>query len=310
MAEAVMELGSRSASFDSVRVLSCNSTSHGGLDMSTFDSHRSSVVASGTPTTASRRSSVETTSSNLTVSGTPASTSRALSPGAHRRNRAALRDYYNLRSPGSNAGRTHSPSPRPTDVNDISQLPLHTFTSELDSADFDARHYVDKLLETSSLSTVLKAENTLVSDIRTLDGEQKALVYDNYSKLIRAVETIGTMRKTMEERGAPLTMTKTLVPAVGFVAETAGALIKEGEDLRRRVQETKSRAENQERAAERDTVKYALNTPDRLRRLLREDKREEAEKDWEEIKQLLEKWDGVKGVAELRAACEEIMHGR
>ena len=34
----------------------------------------------------------------------------------------------------------------------------------------------------------------------------------------------------MDERGAPLTMTKTLSPAIAFVAETAGGLIKEGEE--------------------------------------------------------------------------------
>ena len=31
-------------------------------------------------------------------------------------------------------------------------------------------------------------------DIKGLDGERKALVYDNYSKLIAATETIGKVR--------------------------------------------------------------------------------------------------------------------
>jgi len=145
-----------------------------------------------------------------------------------------------------------------------------------------------------------------VGDIRTLDGERKALVYDNYSKLIRAVETIGTMRKSMEERGTPLTMTKTLGPAVGFVAETAGALIREGEEQRRQVKEAKGiRADG--KTAERETVKWVLATPERLRGFLSEQKREEAEKDWAEVEALLTNWEGVRGVAELKAACEEIM---
>jgi hypothetical protein len=181
-----------------------------------------------------------------------------------------------------------------------------TVTSELDNPDFKAQQYIDHLLATSSLSTVLKAENTLVGDIRTLDGERKALVYDNYSKLIRAVETIGTMRRSMEERGAPLTMTKTLGPAVAFVAETASGLIKEGEDLRRRVQEAKSKATGN-KTAEQSTVEWVLATPDRLRKHLSDGNTEEAEKDWAEIDSLLKSWKDVKGVTELRAACEEIM---
>jgi vacuolar protein sorting-associated protein 51 len=66
--------------------------------------------------------------------------------------------------------------------------------TELDYPNFDAKRYVDQLLATASLATVLKAEDTVVGDIGTLNGERKALIYDNYSKLICAVETIGTMR--------------------------------------------------------------------------------------------------------------------
>jgi hypothetical protein len=182
--------------------------------------------------------------------------------------------------------------PRNTDAGDISNPSTLASGTELDNADFDPQRYVDHLLSTSSLSTILKAENTLVGDIRTLDGERKALVYDNYSKLIRAVETIGKMRKSMDERGAPLTMTKTLGPAIAFVAETAGGLIKEGEEQRRRIKET---------------VRWVLAAPERLEKLLAEDKRTEAEKDWEEVQRLLDAWGEVKGVAEVRAACEKVM---
>lgn len=279
--------------------------------MSTISSPRPSIASSRahSPTpTSSRRPSTDNLNVNISglgISSAPGST-RATSP-AHRRNRAALRDYYNLNSSSGEAGALRSGSvPRTTGAGDISGPSTATVNAELDNPDFDAQRYVDQLLATSSLATVLKAENTLVGDIRTLDGERKALVYDNYSKLIRAVETIGTMRKSMEERGAPLTMTKTLGPAVSFVAETAGALIREGEEQRRRVKEAQG-AGADGKTAERETVKWVLGTPDRLRRFLSEHKREEAEKDWAEIEKLLTKWEGVKGVAELRAACEEIM---
>lgn len=148
-----------------------------------------------------------------------------------------------------------------------------------------------------------------MSDIRTLDGERKALVYDNYSKLIKAVETIGKMRETFDDEGTPVVMTKTLTPAVGFVAETARALIREQEDLKKSSTSRTPVGEGRRGhlSLERATVKWALDTPRRLRVLLDEGKLSEAEADWEEIKSLLAKWEGTKGVEQLREACDAIM---
>jgi hypothetical protein len=179
--------------------------------------------------------------------------------------------------------------------------------TELDSPDFDPQRYINHLLTTSSLATVLKAENTLVGDIKTLDSERKALVYDNYSKLIRAVETIGKMRRSMDERGAPLTMTKTLGPAIAFVAETATGLIQEGEEQQRRMREAKATDGTDRRKAEKETVQWVLGAPSRLEKLLSEGKEDEATNDWEEIRNLLDTWEGAKGVTEIRQACEKAM---
>ncbi|KAL4810132.1 Vps51/Vps67-domain-containing protein [Aspergillus unguis] len=293
--------------------------------MSTFSSPRPSIASSRahSPTPASsRRPSLDALNTSiggtLSAASTP-STARAVSPSLHpRRNRAALRDYYNLKpsdaaslSPNPNNGssaRDRSRSvPRHTDAGDISSNPSTVVTgTELDNADFDPQRYVNNLLASSSLSTILKAENTLVGDIRTLDGERKALVYDNYSKLIRAVETIGKMRASMDERGTPLTMTKTLGPAIAFVAETAAGLIREGEQLREKRQGDGGEQLDKVRK-EKETVRWVLGAPERLKELVADGNREDAEKDWEEVGKLLGKWEGVKGVAEVREKCEKIM---
>ncbi|OJJ72094.1 hypothetical protein ASPBRDRAFT_586906 [Aspergillus brasiliensis CBS 101740] len=303
--------------------------------MSTLSSPRPSIASSRahSPTpTSSHRPSLDTLNTNynlnnLSASSTP-STARAVSPSLHpRRNRAALRDYYNLKPSSAadpnNDGRRSRSIPRHTDAGDISSSSssgtvagasgpsiLSTTGTELDSPDFDPQRYVNQLLASSSLSTVLKAENTLVGDIRTLDSERKALVYDNYSKLIRAVETIGKMRRTMDDRGAPLTMTKTLGPAIAFVAETAGGLIQEGEEQQRRMKEVKESQGGERRRAEKGTVKWVLAAPGRVEKLLEEGKEDEAERDWDEVAKLLDKWEGVKGVKEVREACEKVMEGR
>lgn len=286
--------------------------------MSTLSSPRPSIASSRahSPTPASSRPSLDALSTNVggglspSASSTP-STARALSPNP-RRNRSALRDYYNLKPPGPDAtspggGYRSLSVPRNTDAGDISSPSTLASGTELDNADFDPQRYVDHLLSTSSLSTILKAENTLVGDIRTLDGERKALVYDNYSKLIRAVETIGKMRRSMDERGAPLTMTKTLGPAIAFVAETAGGLIREGEELRQRIKEARGEEPARNTKAEKETVKWVLAAPERLEKLISEERHEDAQRDWEEVRQLLDAWGQVKGVAEVREACETIM---
>ncbi|KAJ5967724.1 hypothetical protein N7501_003972 [Penicillium viridicatum] len=287
--------------------------------MSTLSSPRPSIASSRahSPGPTSSRPSLDALNTNvsggLSAASTP-STARALSPSLHlRRNRSALRDYYNLKPPGADTSASRDPSrsrsvPRNTDAGDISDPTALGSGTELDSADFDPQRYVEHLLSSSSLSTVLKAENTLVGDIRTLDGERKALVYDNYSKLIRAVETIGKMRRSMDDRGAPLTMTKTLGPAIAFVAETAGGLIKEGEEQRRRMKEAKQEDEASTQKREKDTVRWVLAAPQRLEKLVAEDKQEDAEKDWKEIQHLLDAWGDVKGVSEIREACEKVMN--
>ncbi|KAJ5885267.1 hypothetical protein N7495_009777 [Penicillium taxi] len=284
--------------------------------MSTISSPRHSVASSRaqSPAPPSSRPSLDILNNNhgggLSTSSTP-STARALSPNPNpRRNRSALRDYYNLKPPGSEPGphgsTNRSRSVPRTDAGDMSQPTTLESGTELDSADFDPQRYVDHLLSTSSLLTILKAENTLVGDIRTLDGERKALVYDNYSKLIRAVETIGKMRRSMDDRSAPLTMTKTLGPAIAFVAETAGGLIKEGEELRKQIKEARS-AEPSNKMAEKETVRWVLAAPERLEKLISENKKEDAENDWKEVQHLLDAWGQVKGVDEVRQACKKVM---
>jgi len=53
---------------------------------------------------------------------------------------------------------------------------------------------VRQILEVEGLEGLLAVENELVGEVRALDGERKALVYDNYSKLITATETIKKVR--------------------------------------------------------------------------------------------------------------------
>lgn len=161
------------------------------------------------------------------------------------------------------------------------------------------------MLANTGLEGVLRVESGLINEIKGLDGERKALVYDNYSKLITATDTIRRMRANMD----PLTPTTgTLGMAVGYIAEMAGGLAQIGKG--REGEGGKGvglGGDGERRKREREMVRWVLGSSRRLGLLLDGGGKEEARRDWDEVKGILEKWKEVQGVDELRDECERIM---
>jgi hypothetical protein len=58
---------------------------------------------------------------------------------------------------------------------------------------------------------------------------------------------------------------------------------------------------------QQDTVRWVLDTPRRLQDMIDRDQDDDAEKEWQEVSRILDKWKGVAGVQELREQCEAIM---
>ncbi|KAF2219858.1 Vps51/Vps67-domain-containing protein [Elsinoe ampelina] len=214
-------------------------------------------------------------------------------PGAptQRRNRAALREFYGIK----NAAQTES-------TNSSDTLPFEDDNpkSELDSENFDADRYVRDLLQREGLEGVLKVEASLLKDIRGFDGEKKALIYDNYSKLIGATDTIRKMRGNMD----PLKPTfRTLTPAISDIATTAEKLSSSSSQI------VPPSQNDEKREKQRRAVQYVLETPTRLRRLQDAGQTGAAAEDWAKVSKLLEKWKDVPGAAEVRQECSHIMAG-
>lgn len=157
--------------------------------------------------------------------------------------------------------------------------------SELDAPDFNAEEYVKHCLETQRLSELLRTYNGVLADIRALDAEKKALVYDNYSKLIAATETIRKMRTNMD----PLNpMASTLDPAIASIYERA-QLIKD--ELKSSLGDGPRQGRDAaERRKARNTAKKVLETPENVRMLVAEGKMEEAREQWEAVRKLLDRW--------------------
>jgi len=220
-------------------------------------------------------------------------------PTNSRRNRAALRDYYNIK----NAEGTDST------VQKIEyQIEALGEPSELDTPDFDAANYVHTTLSRSSLADVLQTEAELVGGIRGLDGERKALVYDNYSRLIAATDTIARMRTDMDPMASEVA--GRLGSAIGEIVISAVTLARTTEELtvlakedvdERFVEELAGRDE------QRNTVRWVLSASARLAKMIQDGKKQEANLEWKEVERLLNRWEGVKGAEEVKQQCSASM---
>ncbi|OAL35824.1 hypothetical protein AYO20_04974 [Fonsecaea nubica] len=247
-----------------------------------------------------------------------------------RRNRAALRDYYNLKSKAASQERRDvsrsasitSATSDSTIATTSTAIPETTssLTAHLDDPSFDAETFVSDLLKTASLRDILKTESALVSEIRTLDGERKALVYDNYSKLIKAVGTIAEMQKGMHKdkehdmRANVLARQKgeqsSGLDDVALLGEKLDVLLKVVKDISPSVpdgERTTQITEARRKRTQRDIVRWALDGPTRLQQMIDREESEEAEREYVAITDVLDTWNGVGGVEELRAKCAKVM---
>lgn len=134
-----------------------------------------------------------------------------------------------------------------------------------------------------------------------MDAEKKALVYDNYSKLIAATETIRRMRANMD----PLNpMAATLGPAIAEIYERADSVKAELRASMTPAQRYEAEMGEEERAKaaklarSRELARRVLAVPERLRELVSDGKVEEAKAEWEAPLALLKRWreEGKGGV--------------
>lgn len=238
----------------------------------------------------------------------PGSTSTITSttgPAPSRRTRTALRDFYNL-APASVRAAAPAPSASSAATSRASTPPPGSdarpdddSNAELDAADFSAERHVEKTLRDAGLGEVLRAEALLLKEMRGLDGERKALVYDNYSKLIAATDTIGRMRGEMAREGVGL-------EGVGEKLEgLVGGIVARAEGVAEKGAFGDGDVKGGERKDQRDTVRWVLGAPARLEDMVKDGRSEDAEREWGEVRGLLDAWEGVDGVEDVRRRCEE-----
>lgn len=177
--------------------------------------------------------------------------------------------------------------------------------SEMDKDGFDAAGFVQRALAEHGMEELLRLYTRVLGETRALDAEKKALVYDNYSKLITATETIRKMRANMD----PLNpVASTLDPAIAHIYSQASAI---RDSLRKSVpppDATKQEAEEarRRRARTKQLAIEVLDTPDKIRALVAEGRLEDARQAWKMPRRLLLVWkeQGVGG-ADVDACIED-----
>ncbi|KAK9447590.1 Vps51/Vps67-domain-containing protein [Limtongia smithiae] len=249
------------------------------------------MAAAGLPTTPARTVSASSALLPRPANGTPRGPNRSASGASTpttsstvstaRRN--ALREFYALGQDRYTAG---------------------VGLSELDRTDFDVDVWLDQVVRESSMAEVLRRENGLLHEMRSLDGEGKALVYDNYSKLITATETIQSMRGNME----PLQpSTSSLAPAIEHIAEMSAslsaALVTPGD---RASEDTQQAAMDEH--WRRAVLARALGTARVLRRLLAAGDAAGAHAEWAVVdRELASAGVEAEDAARVRGECEALL---
>ncbi len=113
----------------------------------------------------------------------------------------------------------------------------------------------------------------------------------------------------------PLTpTTSTLEPAIAHIAETAVSLAESLQGRSGQGKEEEAAGEREDDDAvemkrrQRETVQWVLAAPSRLKNLVEGGQRQKAEEDWAEVRELLEKWEGVEGADEVKERCLRVMN--
>ena len=68
----------------------------------------------------------------------------------------------------------------------------------LDSTTFDSSRYIDQLLGSTRLPSLLQKHLEMSAEIKSLDSDMQMLVYENYNKFISATDTIRTMKSSVD----------------------------------------------------------------------------------------------------------------
>ena len=169
--------------------------------------------------------------------------------------------------------------------------------ARLDDDGFDASAFVQELTQKSLLKDILRTEGQLIYEIRNLDGERKSLVYDNYGSLITAVGTLGEIQRGLN--GGLGREWEGMRGRMGVLEGMGRELSRGDAGGRSEAGEVRKREKRK-----REVVRWVLSSEERLSGII---DRKEREMEWAKVKMVLDRWEDVKGVEEVRVRCQAVM---
>lgn len=131
------------------------------------------------------------------------------------RRRRALREFYKLQT---EAPQQKSPASESSEEDDLEKIHPESAIDKEETVE----QYITKLVRTNDLKKILETENGLMNEIRSLESEKKALIYNNYSKLILAINTLDSVEQdsTVSEKTV-----QTLTESMKKIYELSGKLL-------------------------------------------------------------------------------------
>ena len=171
---------------------------------------------------------------------------------------------------------------------------------DIDGENFDVDVYLNNLLKTETLPNLLKRSEELRKETRTLDSDMQNMVYENYSKFIRATDTIRTMK-------TDVTVIETELDKLMLGMETLG---KNSGELDTALEPNRSKIENM--LSLQSLIKkleFLFELPMRLRRSIELEAYVQAVKYYNTANAILEKYSHVLSFGSIHKESIEIMSG-
>ncbi|KAJ1956350.1 hypothetical protein EC988_001397, partial [Linderina pennispora] len=169
---------------------------------------------------------------------------------------------------------------------------------DIDTAAFDSKKYLKKLLVDKGVAGLLEADNELVTEIRHIDGDMKTMVYENYSKFISATETIRKMKEDADYMDAEMEKLTKRVNEISTRTDTVNSKFAEK-------REAIQRLNAEHRLMSKLQFLFAL--PDQLNKSIGKGEFVEAARLWSRTQPLLEHYRQLGVFASVEKDGKEIM---
>ncbi|KAJ2357027.1 hypothetical protein IWW50_001642 [Coemansia erecta] len=171
---------------------------------------------------------------------------------------------------------------------------------DLDSAGFESKRYLKKVLVEEGVGGLLRVDNELVRAVRQIDGEMKTMVYENYSKFISATETIGKMKQDADYMDAEMAK---LSQRVNRISAKTSAVNSKFAERRERIQ----RLSSEHRLLR--NLQCLFDLPEQLGRLIGAGRFVDAARTWARTQPLLHHYRRLGAFAGVEKDGKEMMTG-